>query len=1129
MDLTAMLKPACSAFQRKRTSTGLALTAKLLLIMKLTAILLLAAGLTASAHGHSQKVSLRVKDAPIEEVFRSLKKQTGYNFVYANDVLTQAKPVNLSISNSTLDEVLLLLFKSQPLSYAVVDKVVVVKVSLVSPKENMGDEAVVLPPIEITGKVTTKEGEPLAGASVVIKRTGRGTQTDANGNFKLTGVEAGDVLTISYTGYTQKTVKVGDTKTIFLALEVASNELDHVVVQAYGTTTNRFNTGNIAKVTAAEIEKQPVMNVLQALQGRVAGLNITQTNGFASSPFKVELRGRNSLSSRLADPLYIVDGVPYFVGGGNFSQSEGLSLTVSGIEGPAIGQSPLFSINPSDIESVEVLKDADATAIYGSRASNGVILITTKKGKIGKPKLDVNVYQGINKVTRYWKLLNTQQYLEIRRESFVNEGLGSVLDDPAFDVFWPDIKIWDSTRNIDWQKEIYGGVGRSTNVQLGLSGGDGKTQYRIGGGYSRSTDILTVSGASQSGSFQFSLSNKITNNLRVNLITNYSYNKLDYVNLPGDAALLPPNAPPIFDSIGNLNWEGWKDMQSAFTFGSFKQKYDAQTNNLISNISLSYQISRVLHLQTSLGYTDTRLDQVYKYPKSSRPPQSILSRFSDFGKNVIKNWTIEPQITFNDHLGKGKLNVLIGASIQHNTTKGTSIRATGFTTDALIGDMKAASSISVNADNYSAYRYAGLFGRINYNLLDKYIVNLSLRRDGSSRFGSDKQFGNFGAIGGAWIFSEESWMKNIHFLSYGKLRASYGVTGGDGIGDYSYLSRWQGTAPYQGTAALYPIQLNNPDFHWETNKKLEAAIETGFFKDRVMFSASWYRNRCGNQLIDFRLPYLSGFGSVVNNSPALVQNTGWEYTLTAKIFNRKKFKWTIVSNFSFNRNKLIAYPGLDQSPFRENLEIGKPISLVRLLHNTGVDSLTGMYTYEDRTGNGTIGRTLGPNDDRFAYDLTPVFSGGLGNNFEIKNFTISAFFRVIKQSGINGFLASLKGPITSTNMPVEILSRWRKPGDITDIAKLALNSSTSLSNLRYSDLMYSDASFIRLQNLSISYSLGDGVLKRLKLTRVSFFLQGENVFIIPFTKYKGMDPETGNFGRGMPPMRALTMGINLSL
>lgn len=1118
-----MLKPACSAFQRKRTNAGLALTAKLLLIMKLTAILLLAAGLTASAHGHSQKVSLRVKDAPIEEVFRSLKKQTGYNFVYANDVLTQAKPVNLSISNSTLDEVLLLLFKSQPLSYAVVDKVVVVKVSLVSPKENMGDEAVVLPPIEITGKVTTKEGEPLAGASVVIKRTGRGTQTDANGNFKLTGVEAGDVLTISYTGYTQKTVKVGDSKSFLLALEVATNELDQVIIQAYGTTTNRINTGNIAKVTAAEIERQPVINPLQALQGRVPGLIVSQTNGYASAPFKVELRGRNSIdrSGQSGEPFYIIDGIPFTIGGPQNSNHYGASsILVGGYGGPANGQSPLFGLNPSDIESIEILKDADATAIYGSRGANGVILITSKKGKIGKKQFDVNISQGFNKVSRYYDLLNTEQYVAMRREAFQNEG---IYPPPGF--FAPDIMVWDTTRYTDWQKILFGNTGKFTNAQLSLTAGTANSQFRISGGYMRSTDILSVSGASQVGSLQANLFQKVTSRLSMSTVIKYSYSINNLVSLSGNAILLPPTAPSIYDSIGKLNWKGWEPISGQYPFASLLQPYEAKTNILLSNLSFDYNIGKGLFFNTSFGYTDTRNEQIQKNPRVSMNPLSSTPSGSVFGKNAIRNWNIDPQLSYSGFIGKGRISILLGTSVQQNVSDGYFLYATGFSNDALLGSLTAATAVTVGSDVYSKYVYAGLYGRINYNWINKFIINLSARRDGSSRFGPDKQFGNFGALGTAWVFSEEKWIKGkIPFLSFGKLRASYGVTGSDGIGDYQFLSRWQGTLAYQGNPALYPTQHSNPDFQWQTNKKLEAAIALGFLKDRITFNASWYRNRCNNQLVGYPLPYVSGFPSVTSNSPASVENTGWEFTLNTRSIENKSFSWALSANLGLNRNKLLDFPNLSQSPYANTYVIGKSLNLSRLLHFTGVDLQTGLYQFDDKTKNGLLSVTPGTDDDRYIYEINPVFSGGVGNDLRWKQFTLSCFLRFVKQMGFNvisnsGFAGQ------PTNASVNVLNRWQNPNDIADFARFSVFGGQSYNYYTASDATLTDASFIRLQNLYMGYEMTGGKGKRPVLKGCKIFLQAENLFVI--TKYDGIDPETQNFG-GMPPLKVFSGGINLN-
>ena len=371
------------------------------------------------------------------------------------------------------------------------------------------------------------------------------------------------------------------------------------------------------------------------------------------------------------------------------------------------------------------------------------------------------------------------------------------------------------------------------------------------------------------------------------------------------------------------------------------------------------------------------------YPISSYDPENSPTGSLFLGYNTNKNLIAEPQLTYNARIYKGVLSTLLGASYSETQTDGLSINGSGYTDDELLQSISNAGSVT-DYYNYGRYRYAALFGRITYELQHKYILNLNARRDGSSRFGPGKQFGNFGSAGAAWIFTEEPWVKNnISILSFGKLRINYGITGSDNIGDYGYLSRY--TSPnnvtYNGITSLIPIQNPNPDFQWQVDKKLEMGVNLAFLKERFSLSISYYSNRCGNQLIPFPTPVLTGFGNVPANSPALIQNTGLEITMQANIIKSEKFNWSIGFNTAFNQNKLVSYPDFSQSPYIGMYHIGKPLNIQYALHYTGVDPQTGNYTFYDKNHDGIITYAPGqPNDDSYILNLTPRFFGGVTMN-----------------------------------------------------------------------------------------------------------------------------------------------------
>ncbi|EHQ24611.1 SusC/RagA family TonB-linked outer membrane protein [Mucilaginibacter paludis] len=1105
--------------------------------INLTSIIIFLALLQASARGYSQ-ISLHEKNVSIQKVFQSIEKQTKFTFLYDTKDILATEKVSVDLNNASVEQVMDKVLENSSLTYKIVDKMVLVKKK---------EQPTFLPkvidknqPKEIRGQVADTLSNPISGASVRVKSKNISTITDAAGRFNLKGVDNGDVITVDFIGYQQGTqvVKEIESNFYYIILKSAINKLDQVVIQAYGITTQRLNTGDIGKVTAAEIKNNPVMNPLLALQGRIPGLNVTQNNGFASAPVSVQLRGRTAISSVPSDPLYIIDGVPLGVNeiSGNVVPSNSgngsVGLLQNGNRGPAGGQSPFFNINPNDIESIEVLKDADATAIYGSRGANGVIIITTKKGKAGQTQFNINYQEGVTRVTKFYDVLNTTQYLEMRKEAFKNDNLDYTDPNNAGGAY--DLLQWNQNSFTDWQKAIYGGTGRNTNIQTSLNGGNQQTTFRIGAGYNRTTNVLSIKGSDQLANISLSLIHKaLDNRFILSLDTKYSLSQSDMIDLPGGAITSAPNAPSIYDQYGNLNFDGWggqnTDARNAYPFGSLKQPYNAKTSFLSSNLNLSYQIAKDLIISTNLGYNISHANQEQYYLIASQDPINDPTGRAFLGYNNNQNLIIEPQLSYKKLINKGTLQLLIGGTSQKTLTDGLSILNQGYTSDETIMALSNATSQS-NSNVEGEYLYAGLFARANFNWDNKYLINLSGRRDGSSRFGPGKQYGNFGAIGAAWIFTEETWFKNnAPFLSFGKLRASYGLTGSDGIGDYKYLTRWtsDGNPLYGDNVGINPIQHANPNYQWQVNKKLEAGINLGFLKDRIIIEATRYQDRTGNQLVDFPLPAYTGFTSVTANSPALIENSGWEFATNAKILETKQFNWSFNFNLSINRNRLISYPNLQLSPYANKYIIGKSLNIVRRLHFTGVDPQTGQYTFEDKNHDGAItydysGKT---SDDSYILDLSPKYSGGVGTNFNYNGIQLGLFFSYRKQVGVSSAYGVNPG-LLNLNQPVSVLNRWQKPGDITTVARFTTTPSQSDNNFsQLSDGTNSDASFIRLSNLSLGYTVPSTFTKKLGITGCSIFINANNLFVI--TKYKGIDPETQNFG-GLPPVRTIVTGANFN-
>lgn len=962
----------------------------------------------------------------------------------------------------------------------------------------------------ITGIVSDANGS-LSGVTVSIKGANTSTLTNDKGQFTITASE-GDVLLFTYVGYKEVSVTVSVDSVINVTMQVDATTLKEVMVNAgYYTVKEKERTGSISKITSKDIEKQPVTNVLAAMQGRMAGVDITQTTGMPGGGYDIRIRGINSLRSAGNAPLFIVDGVPFA------SDAIGNVQTSSNIPNPT---SPLNTLTPSDIESIEILKDADATAIYGSRGANGVVLITTKKGKAGRTQFTASASTAFGAVTKFVNLMNTKQYLAMRDQAFANDGI-SPLPDDAYDVNG----TWDRNRYTDWQKELLGGTVEMHTLQASVSGGTAQTSFLISANSFTQGSVMPGNFKYKKGGAHVSLGHEsMDKRFKISFSGTYDGQDNDQPSrdLTYVARSLAPNAPALYDGQGNLNWENatWDNPIAALN-----AKALAKTNSLLANSSLSYQLPYGFIAKGSFGFTDLQHEESRSNISTVyNPIYGVTSANSSIYYNNTnrKSWIAEPQLQWQKQFTATTLNLLAGATFQNQTTNRLVQLGSGFASNALLYNLASASTIRVLNNDEIMYRYQAFFGRINYAYKDKYILNLTGRRDGSSRFGPGKQFSNFGAVGTAWIFSEEKLLKdNAKFLSFGKIRASYGIAGNDQIGDYQFVDTYQSsTGVYDGAVGLAPIRLFNPNFSWESNKKLEAAIEAGFLNDRVFVTASFYKNRSSNQLVGMPLPSTTGFTTMQTNLDATVENNGTELTLRTVNVKTKDFEWTTNFNISWSQNKLLEFPGLASSTYRNQYVIGESINIVKLYHFTGVNPLTGIYEFEDVNGDGAI---TFADDAQTTRDLNPKYFGGLQNQVRYKKFQLDLLFQFVNQLNRNAS-SQYTSPGDFSNQPTSALGSWQQPGDIvsTQIYTSGLNSDALNANDQFvnSDAGISDASYIRLKNIALSYSLPDA----LKGVQCKLSVQAQNLFTI--TPYKDGDPEFRSFNY-LPPLRIISFGAEI--
>ncbi|GAA4312537.1 TonB-dependent receptor [Mucilaginibacter gynuensis] len=1120
--------------------------------------MLFLAFMQVSASSLAQKVTLSERNASLSNIFEQVRKQTGYDFAYTTATIEAAKLVTINVKNMEVGDALKVIFNGQPLDYKIDNKSVSVtkkEPSILATLQHKTAKLLNLD-ADIRGKVIDSLGRPLIGANVRFSTSGMiySAITDENGEFNFVGVPPNSyLLTATYLGYNKLEMLVnveGENIFLNLVMETLPSALDQIQVIAYGTESKRFSVGSVFTVNADAIGKQPVTNPLLALQGQVPGLSVTAMNGVPGSTTLVQMRGQNSLATdRLSfkpydQPYFIVDGVPFSPQNLNISQLSNLAngQSFSGGLDQATGIGAFNNINPGDIESITILKDADATAIYGTKGAHGVILITTKKGKAGKTIVDLNVNSQVNAVARPIRLLNTQQYLQLRRDAFAQDSITPNNDPNDYSGgFAPDLTIYDQNKYTNWQKIIQGNSTHNTDIHASVSGGSAGTTFMVSGGYTRSNYNYPGNFGDKRYTLHSALTTSSANRkLNVTLVTDYTYEQNNSAAGYGNSVLLAPNTPDLTDGNGKLVWN-YKGVPFYTNFyAGLLQKSDLQSFNFNSSLNLNYEILKGLKIGTTVGYNRNTGNEHSINPSTAQNP-TYINISAAFANNSAQNINIEPQINYNKTIGKGELIALLGGTYQKTTTYAFQTQAYGYSNDAFLNSINGASS-QTPFDVSGLTKYVALFGRLKYIHDQKYIIEFSGRRDGSSNFGPGNQFGTFGSVGAGWIFSEETPFKEaLPFISYGKLSGSYGTTGSDASVGYKFQALYSAfpygnTTPFQGIKQNIPVNLYNPDFRWATKKALNIALDLGFFENRFSVNATYYRDREGNQLVEYPLAAQAGFATVYENQPALVQNKGWEFTFSSTNIKGKNFIWTSNFNITFNRNKLIAFPNLESSSYTNQYVIGQPTTVVFGYRYKGVNPTTGLFEFYKADGTASSSPDYRPvaqgGDMVIIGNRETKFMGGFGNNFTYKHFSLYVFCQFSSSLQPNA-IAALYGnpPGMASNLPTYVLGKyWTEPGDTqATLQRLSSSYNSQYLNSAYkfsqSSGGYTTDTYLRVKTAALSYKLPDAWLEQVKVKNASIFINAQNLFTI--TNYKFGDPEQpGNF-TSFPLQRIVAFGLNL--
>jgi TonB-linked SusC/RagA family outer membrane protein len=1062
----------------------------------------------------TQGVSLKL-------ALQKLEQQTGYTFFYPSEKVEQYNGITLSARQRTIAATLELLLANTKLDFKQQSNGMIViyepvQVQIQQKKQQL---------IYVNGTVVDEHNEPLPGVTIKVRHTMQAWTTNSKGIFRVVSLTDDAILEFSFIGFQTQayTIKqLAEREKVVIVMKADLSSLDEVQITAYGQTTRRLNTGNQVTVTAEEISRNPVPNVLQALQGRVPGMFIQQQSGQPGRPFDIKIRGTNTISGN-GYPLIVVDGVAY--------PGARLPFISGGLTGIQQGGNGLNYLNPQMIESIDVLKDADATSIYGSRGGYGVILITTKKGKAGAPSFNLNSYTGVTTRGRAPELLNTADYLMLRREAFKN-------DNVTPNAASPDVNgTWSETAFTDWTKEYIKDYAVTSNTYANYSGGSDNINYLVGGNYTIQNGIEKGKGSNRAGGLNFNI-NSSTSNKKLTLTFGGSYSSTVNTTVPFDptdqsSITSAPNAPSFLNPDGTLNWTDYTSNPVA----GLNLIYKNVTNNLLSNTQIRYNPVKGLTIQGSFSFNQLSGKELRAQPSSYYNPNQAFFTTSTLNMYNISTWTFEPNANYVTSLGKkGKLSLTVGGTMQKYSSNYNFVTGNDILSNDLLYNPTFANTANISTSyNEVPRRYLGYFGIINYNWADKYILNLTGRYDGSGKFGKNNQFGSFGSAAVAYIISSEPWFANaLPFVSFAKIRSSYGTVGGDGIPDYAFLNRFVTGAAYQTQLSITPNSLANPNLQWEKNQKGEVGLTLEFIKSRISIDAAYYYAKTTNQLVPQILSGVTGFAGITINRDAVIKNYGYEFVLNTRNINSRDFTWSSSINFSVPRSILKEYPGIEASG-TINYELGKSVTGVKVYKFVGVNPETGNFNFTNAAGvTGEFMPLLGPVQldavkDRTEFvDLAPKYYGGFNNSFRYKNFSLDVLFTFTNRLGKNLLGAQLFTPgFFNQNLPLVALTRWQKPGDITNVPKASQGLSAFLmqNNFVNSTGAYESALYARLSNLNFSYDLPGSIVKKAHLTGLKVYVQGQNLFTI--SKYGGLDPE--NLGAGMAPLRVFTAGLNLTL
>ncbi|HLK28333.1 MAG TPA: TonB-dependent receptor [Puia sp.] len=999
---------------------------------------------------------------------------------------------------------------------------------------------------EITGKVIdAKDESPLGGVTITSKGSKGAVLSNTDGTFTIKVNDKSSVLHFSYIGYESKDIPINSISgTLAISLQASQKALSEVVVVGYGKALKKDLTGSVSKLASKEVENFPAPSFESAIQGKAPGVVVASGSGKLGQAIQINIRGISSISAG-SQPLYVVDGLPI--------------TTASVSDGTNDDTNPLADINPNDIESVEVLKDASAAAIYGARASNGVVLITTKKGRNGqKTTIELNISHGVSNPARKLHFLDAKQYVGLMEQSAINDGtydfnnqlsgyatLDDAINDYKTNVYEPVLDQYslgtdwrNFAVNSNWQQQLYHKNAPNNQINLSATGGTEKTRFFVSGFYNDQSAIVINNRFRRYGT-RFNIDHNATDKLLFGLNLAVDRSQLDRItnddafSTPGQLVAQLPISP-LTDPVTGL-----PNSQTLYPSGIFDALYDFDkqvTFRTIGNAYANYKILPSLSFQSEVGADILNLTETEFAGKESQDGGGIGKGSTVISQSVSLN--TNNYFTYNPQLSdESKLNVVLGMSYLQNDYVHTFAQGEQYPSDA-VKNLNGATSITGAATTNNRYTFLSYFLRGNYSYLGKYLLSVSGRIDGSSRFGPSNKYGTFPAASVGWIISDESFLKNNSVLSFLKLRASYGLTGNSEIGEQQFRSLYT-VSNYPNLPGFIPSQLGNPSLRWEKSKQFDLGLDFGFLKNRITGEIDYYQKHSTDLLLNVNIPATTGYynsttgvASQYKNLGTL-DNSGVEFLLNTKNIDGA-FKWSTSFNLAYNKNKVGNIDGqvIESADGLQRAVQGYAIGSFYMQKFVGVDKATGDALYLDAQGKTTNDYTQAARMVVGKY--APDFTGGFTNTFSYKGFDLSVFFYFV--TGNNVYNAA--GRFMSDgfyngwdNQTINMLDSWKKPGDVTNVPRTGYYWGSGTRNS--TEWLYK-GDYIRLKNVTLGYTIPKSISSSLKISSARFYIGGVNLWTA--AKYPG-DPEVNtnvvnNIAGGedfytIPQAKTITVGLNI--